>query len=95
MHHHYLTIEQRNTLEKLVRSSMGVGARLDAALGQLHQPDYGVCIDCRQDIAFELLLVNQLAVHCRSCMRLPVARESTFVCISRAYDDFRSLELAG
>jgi RNA polymerase-binding transcription factor DksA len=72
MHHHYFTIEQRKTLEKLVGSAIGVGTRLDAALTRLHQPDYGVCIECGKDIEFVLLEADPLAMHCRSCSRLPV-----------------------
>jgi hypothetical protein len=30
LHYHYLTIEQRQTLERLIRSQTGAGAPLDA-----------------------------------------------------------------
>ena len=74
MHYHYLTLEQRGTLEKLIRSRTGAGAPLAAALERLHQPDYGVCIECRQDIGFERLEADPSALHCRACARLPIAR---------------------
>jgi RNA polymerase-binding transcription factor DksA len=73
MHHHYFTIEQRKTLERLIGTTIGVGTLLDAALERLHQPDYGVCIECGKDIEFVLLEADPLAVHCRACSRLPVS----------------------
>jgi hypothetical protein len=45
LHYHYLTIEQRQTLERLIRSQTGVGAPLDAALKRLHEPARG----CRRE----------------------------------------------
>jgi RNA polymerase-binding transcription factor DksA len=72
-HHHYLTIEQRETLEKLIRSRIAAGAQLETALERLHQPDYGVCIECAKDIEFVRLEADPLALHCRSCARLPVS----------------------
>jgi len=73
MHYHYLTMEQRGTLEQLVRSSKGIETRIDAALERLHQSDYGVCIECGKDIAFALLVADPFALHCRTCSRLPVS----------------------
>jgi RNA polymerase-binding transcription factor DksA len=71
-HHHYLTIEQRETLDKLIRSRIGSGTQLKAALERLHQPDYGVCIECSKDIEFVRLEEDPLALHCRACGRLPL-----------------------
>jgi len=73
VHYHYLTLEQRASLEKLIRSQNGAGAALAAALERLHQPDYGVCIECRKDIGFERLEADPAALHCRACARLPIA----------------------
>jgi RNA polymerase-binding transcription factor DksA len=72
--YHYLTLEQRESLEKLIRSRTAAGAQPDAALGRLHEPDYGVCIECGKDIGFERLAADPSALHCRSCARLPVAQ---------------------
>ena len=72
-HHHYLTIGQRETLENLIRSRIGTGARLETALERLHQPDYGVCIECGRDIEFVRLEADPSALHCRACARLPVS----------------------
>jgi RNA polymerase-binding transcription factor len=72
-HHHYLTIEQRESLEKLTRSRIAAGARLETALERLHQPDYGVCIECGKDIEFVRLEADLSALHCRACARLPVS----------------------
>lgn len=72
-HHHYLTIEQRESLEKLIRSRIAAGAQLETALERLHQPDYGVCIECRKDIEFVRLEADPSTLHCRACARLPVS----------------------
>lgn len=71
--YHYLTIEQREVLEKLIRSRINSGARLEASIERLHRPDYGVCIECSRDIEFVRLQADPLAMHCRSCSRLPVS----------------------
>ena len=71
-HHHYLTIEQREVLEKLIRTRIRAGSRREAALERLHLPDYGVCIECSKDIEFVRLEADPLAMHCRTCSRLPV-----------------------
>jgi RNA polymerase-binding transcription factor DksA len=73
VHYHYLTIEQRETLEKLIRSRIGGGTQLATALERLHQPDYGVCIECGKDIGFVRLEADPWALHCQACGRLPVS----------------------
>jgi len=73
VHYHYLTIEQRETLEKLIRSRIGGGSQLATALERLHQPDYGVCIECGKDIGFVRLEADPSALHCQACARLPVS----------------------
>jgi RNA polymerase-binding transcription factor DksA len=72
LHYHYLTLEQREALEKLIRSRIGAQPDVAAALERLHQPDYGVCIECCKDIAFVRLEADPAALHCASCARLPV-----------------------
>ena len=72
VHYHYLTIEQRETLEKLIRSRFGAGARLETELVRLHRPEYGVCIECGKDIGFVRLEADPSALHCQACARLPV-----------------------
>jgi RNA polymerase-binding transcription factor DksA len=77
MHHQrYLTIEQRETLEKLIRSQVGAGTKLETALKRLHEPDYGVCIDCGKDIGFVRLEADVSALHCQACARLPITSDS-------------------
>jgi RNA polymerase-binding transcription factor DksA len=71
-HYHYFTLEQRDALEKLLRLRIHGKAELDAALERLHQPDYGVCIECGKDIDFVCLQADPDALHCRDCARLPV-----------------------
>ena len=72
MHYHYLTLEQRDALEQRVRASTLSEPALQAALQQLHQPDYGVCIACGRDIAFVRLDADPGALHCGDCARLPI-----------------------
>jgi RNA polymerase-binding transcription factor DksA len=74
MHYHYFTLEQRDTLESQLRATIRGEPALQAALQRLHQPDYGVCIECGRDIAFVRLLADPDALHCGDCARLPVAR---------------------
>ena len=73
MHYHYLTIEQRESLEELIRAQTPAGAKRDEALARLHQPDYGVCIECGQDVDFGRLRADPYALHCRACARLPIS----------------------
>jgi RNA polymerase-binding transcription factor DksA len=73
MHYHYLTIEQRKSLEELIRSSVRDESQLRGALAKLREPDYGTCIECRRDIEYVRLQVDPFALHCRTCSRLPIA----------------------
>jgi DnaK suppressor protein len=73
VHYHYLTIEQRESLEKRIRSSAGGEAELKTALEKLRQPDYGTCIECGKDIDYARLQVEPFALHCLACSRLPIA----------------------
>jgi RNA polymerase-binding transcription factor DksA len=73
VHYHYLTIQQRESLENLIRSQRGAGARRETSLEFLHQPDYGVCIECGKDIEYVRLEADPSALHCRRCGRLPVS----------------------
>jgi DnaK suppressor protein len=74
MRYHYLTLEQRAALEQRLRASSADEHSLQAALQRLHQPDYGVCIECGKDIAFVRLEADPGALHCGACARLPVKR---------------------
>ncbi|HEU4441335.1 MAG TPA: TraR/DksA C4-type zinc finger protein [Burkholderiales bacterium] len=74
IHYHYLTLEQRAALEQRLRASTRDERHLQAALQRLHQPDYGVCIECGKDIAFVRLEADPGALHCGACARLPVKR---------------------
>ena len=71
-HHHYLTIEQREALEQLIRKTIPPGLRLDTVLKHLHSADYGVCIECGRDVEFVRLQEDPTLMHCRACGRLPV-----------------------
>ncbi|MGH8733108.1 MAG: TraR/DksA family transcriptional regulator [Burkholderiales bacterium] len=75
MHYHYLTIEQRESLEKLMRSSARGESELKAALEKLRQPDYGICIECGKDIEYVRLQAQPFALHCAACSRLPITTE--------------------
>lgn len=77
MHYRYLTIEQRENLEKRIRAAARSESALKSGLERLHQPDYGVCIECRADIGYERLLADPAALHCRACGHLPTAPRAT------------------
>jgi DnaK suppressor protein len=72
MHYHYFTLEQRDALEARIRETTRSEPALQLALQQLHQPDYGVCIECGKDIAFVRLQAQPDALHCADCARLPI-----------------------
>ncbi len=40
---------------------------VEAALGRLHQPEFGVCVDCETDIPFIRLQAYPTAVRCVGC----------------------------
>jgi len=40
---------------------------VDAALGRLHAPDYGVCTDCGADIPYSRLSAEPSATRCVAC----------------------------
>jgi RNA polymerase-binding protein DksA len=42
---------------------------VERALGRLHEPDYGICVDCGSDIPFSRLSVNPTATRCIACQR--------------------------
>lgn len=73
MHYHYFTLEQRATLENLIRALPSESER-SSALSRLREPDYGVCIECGQDIPFARLAADPSALHCQACARLPVGK---------------------
>jgi DnaK suppressor protein len=73
-YYHYLTLEQRDALETRLRATSPDDRHLQAGLEQLRQPDYGVCIECGQDIAFVRLEAQPDALHCGACARLPIKR---------------------
>ncbi len=66
MHYHYFTIEQRNTLAKLMRSRLAE-PDIAAALERLGTPDYGVCESCGADIPFVRLAANPGLRRCARC----------------------------
>jgi RNA polymerase-binding transcription factor DksA len=62
MHYHYFTLEQRESLEQLIRSS-----RTPELLKRLHTAEYGVCQACGADIPYVRLLGSPGAVLCTAC----------------------------
>jgi DnaK suppressor protein len=71
LHYHYFTLEQRDALEQQLLASRS-GKELQVSLQRLHQPDYGVCVQCGKDIAFVRLQSDPDALHCADCARLPL-----------------------
>jgi RNA polymerase-binding transcription factor DksA len=94
-HRRYLTIQQRETLQRLLeeraaalREEIGEDRMADlnaepevaalerdvvelreveAALARVHEPDFGLCIDCDADIPFARLEANAWAKRCVAC----------------------------
>jgi len=56
-HKHYFTIQQRETLQH----------ELEAALARLHEPDFGLCVDCDAEIPYARLSSNPTATRCVAC----------------------------
>jgi DnaK suppressor protein len=73
MHYHYLTLEQRENLERMIRASTPPAA-LPPALERLHAPDYGVCIECGKDIGYVRLQADPAALHCQACAFIPIRK---------------------
>jgi RNA polymerase-binding transcription factor DksA len=67
VHYHYLTIEQREALENLIRTRMAGRPEMRSALERLHSPDFGVCEACGADIAYTKLTADPLARRCPAC----------------------------
>lgn len=94
-HRRYLTIGQRETLQRLLqeraaalRDEIGEDRMADlnaepevaalerdvielreveAAQGRVHEPDFGLCVDCGADIPFARLQANPAAKRCVAC----------------------------
>ncbi len=79
----YLTIEQRESLQRqlsdraaALRDEIAELERdvrelreVDAALGRLHTPDFGVCTDCGSVIPYSRLSAEPSATRCLSCQK--------------------------
>ena len=61
MRYRYLTLEQRENLERLIR------AGAPAELPRLHTADYGVCAACGADIPYVRLMEYPAARYCSAC----------------------------
>ena len=67
MHYHYFTLEQRESLERLIRSRMAGQPDMAGLLRRLHTAEYGVCASCGADIPYVRLLDAPAAVVCAAC----------------------------
>ena len=66
MHQHYFTIEQRESLERQIRSHIHEPAQAEM-LRRLHSPDYGVCRKCGADIPYVRLMAQPETEYCAAC----------------------------
>ena len=66
MHYHYFTLEQREALERAMRSRLAEPG-MQSALERLHTPQFGVCEVCGADIAFIRLAGNPTLKRCAGC----------------------------
>jgi DnaK suppressor protein len=67
MHYRYLTIEQRENLERAIRARMSARPEYSGALERLHTPEYGVCAACGRDIPYVHLMEFPEATRCAAC----------------------------
>ena len=70
MHYHYFTLEQRESLSRVIHLTMSSEDKtggLGSALERLRSPDYGVCEACEEDVPFVRLLGDPFARRCRRC----------------------------
>ena len=67
MHYHYFTIEQRESLERLIRSSLAGRPEMSSALARLHSAEFGVCERCSADIPYTMLSSDPLQRLCTGC----------------------------
>lgn len=65
MPYHYFTIEQRESLERQIRSQ--ASAEAAETLRRLHSPDYGVCCACGADIPYVRLMAAPATLYCAPC----------------------------
>jgi RNA polymerase-binding transcription factor DksA len=63
VHYHYFTLEQRDSLEQVIRSHPGS----EDLLKRLHSAEYGVCAACGGDIPYARLLRSPAALLCPDC----------------------------
>ena len=72
-HRRYLTIQQRETLQQLLQgraAALRDEAELrevQALLARVHEPDFGLCVDCEADIPYVRLQANPSATRCVAC----------------------------
>jgi RNA polymerase-binding transcription factor DksA len=67
VHYRYLTLEQRDSLERLMRSGAAGDPGLALRLQRLHSPQFGVCEACGADIPYVQLLRNPNVLRCTTC----------------------------
>lgn len=67
VHYHYFTLEQRESLERRIRSRIEDAPTQAETLQRLHSPDYGVCRICGADIPYVRLLDEPTALYCAAC----------------------------
>ena len=67
MHYHYFTLEQRDALERQIRSRIAHPGAQAEMLQRLHSPDYGVCCACGADIPYVRLMEEPAAPSCSAC----------------------------
>jgi RNA polymerase-binding transcription factor DksA len=65
VHYHYFTIEQRESLERQIRSQGAAEAA--ETLKRLHTPEYGLCQRCGADIPYVRLIDFPARLYCDSC----------------------------
>ena len=61
-------MDKKMSIAKLARQKVRM-KQLEQALNNIHKEDFGVCIDCGEDIEFKRLQSNPTVKKCFECMK--------------------------
>ncbi len=58
---------EAEVMNKILNESIARLARLEYALSQVDSPDFGICIECENDIPLERLKIRPESIRCVAC----------------------------
>ena len=62
-------INNKAVLENSLRMAQAKWKRLQSALEKIDEPDFGICLSCRQPIAEQRLLFMPDSIYCMKCTK--------------------------